>query len=734
MGGPVPEIPRGRTEEAAKALSNVTIPGLVIACIVSGLGLFIGPGLSGPLLFPWVIGYLFLALRVSYDAYVIPSPLKPFPFIVLGIVLLNFLVQVTGGVRSPLWPVYFLYAVVVAAFSPPRRAYGMVAVILSIESANLFLNGQYIAGRWHVYAASGLSLAGVSAAASHIMYRIRSEAEEAKDAVKRMEEKADAVDPLAEPAKLEALMPQSRQAANLRTARDREANFADLLDMMYLIIPVHTYVLFVKERREGTEMFVLRACRTESKGEVVPIGTALDPAAGKTGIDLCAERLKSHYLPELAGDSVPFLGYYGRDVKNSPVRSAMIIPILSEDQESVVAVLSADQVATDSFSSQTQERLKRFSAFFLEVIENSQLSLDLKTRADHFGALHAISTDLNESLKFSEIMATIIPQIKSVVPFDFCACVLKNGIEGSTHLEFIALDGYAAGSVGRTFTVEESAVVAFMFKHWKETGTTTFYTRDYGDRGKDIGLFPFRELQKPVRSLYARLLAANDDINGVFILASLRPDAFSEYDRNVLLDTLMNQVAMVANNSLLHRKIEDQAMTDGLTGLLNHRTFMGKLAEKYRELERTPRPFSILLMDIDRFKLVNDKYGHPVGDVAIKAVARVLRETIRGTDFIARHGGEEFAVGMVETDSRGAEQMAERVRSIMEKTMITRVHDGELRCTLSIGVVSFLEDTETVADLVTMADKALYHAKQSGRNRVSLYRDSLNNPAQPVQS
>ena len=196
-------------------MSKVTIPGLVIACIVSGLGLFISPGLSSPLLFPWVIGYLFLAIRVSYDAYVSPAPLKPFPFIVLGIVLLNFLVQVTGGLHSSLWPAYFLYAVVVAAFSPPLRAYGMVAVILAIESANLFLTGQYLAGRWHVYAGSGLSLAGVSAAVSHIMYRIRSDADQARDAVKRMEEKADAVDPLAEPAKLR---PSCRKAGRPPTS------------------------------------------------------------------------------------------------------------------------------------------------------------------------------------------------------------------------------------------------------------------------------------------------------------------------------------------------------------------------------------------------------------------------------------------------------------------------------------------------------------------------------------
>ncbi len=187
------------------------------------------------------------------------------------------------------------------------------------------------------------------------------------------------------------------------------------------------------------------------------------------------------------------------------------------------------------------------------------------------------------------------------------------------------------------------------------------------------------------------------------------------------------------NNSLLHKKIDDLPRTDGLTGLLNHRTFMEMLNAKYRELERTPRPFSILLMDIDKFKLVNDKYGHPIGDIAIKAVGRILQDTIRGTDFVARYGGEEFAVGMVETDRKGAELMAERVRSLMEKTMVARVSDGELKCTLSIGVVSFPEDTDDRARLVTMADEALYHAKRNGRNRVSLYRDATKEPAQPVQ-
>jgi diguanylate cyclase (GGDEF)-like protein len=269
-----------------------------------------------------------------------------------------------------------------------------------------------------------------------------------------------------------------------------------------------------------------------------------------------------------------------------------------------------------------------------------------------------------------------------------------------------------------------------MQKHWLESGNDSYYAPDYGDRGRNIGLFPFKELEKPIKSLYGRLLIAKDDCIGVFFFASLKTDAFTEYHRGPLLDTLMNQISLVAYNSLLYRRIEDLARTDGLTGLLNHRTFMEKLAEEYRRIDRDGRPFSLLIMDIDKFKDVNDTYGHPVGDIALKAVAKVLQDTGRGSDFVARYGGEEFAIGMVDTNRKGAEQTAERVRKLVEKTVAARVGGRDLILTLSIGVSSFPEDTKNTTDLVTMADNALYQAKRSGRNRVCLHRDVKN--AQPA--
>jgi diguanylate cyclase (GGDEF)-like protein len=290
-------------------------------------------------------------------------------------------------------------------------------------------------------------------------------------------------------------------------------------------------------------------------------------------------------------------------------------------------------------------------------------------------------------------------------------------------MEIACVRGYDTRYIGARFPIGQSAVISHMLKQWQDRSFAgVYYGGNLGSRGKDISLFPIKELQKPVQSLYGRPLIARSKFIGAVFLASIHPNAFSEYHRS-FLDTLLNQAAMVVDNSFLHQNMKDMARTDGLTGLLNHRTFMEKLADEYRRIGREERPFSILLMDIDRFKTVNDTYGHPVGDVAIKAVAKVLKETVRVTDFVARYGGEEFAVGMVDSKSAGAEQMAERVRRTMAKTVITTIGGRDLSITLSIGVASFPEDTRNPADLLAAADAALYQAKRSGRNRVCLRKD-----------
>ncbi len=710
-------------------MNKALLAGLVLYTLSSGLGLFLGPDPSIVLTAIWLTGYVLLALAVSYESYFSHERLNSFLFIVLGAVLLNFFVQITGGSHSSLWPAYFIFAVMVAAFAPLVQTYGTVCLILGIEASNLFHAGQWQPERWPVYAGFGASFSGLSIAIAHIMHRVRRESEELRDAHDRLIAHADALDPLAETNTLESLM--DRQTTTVSAALERESTFNGLIEMISRFVPAHSYALFLKERREYGDVFVLRAIKSESSYAVLPVGTEL---LDKTYIDVCAEQKQRQYLSDISGMGTPLsnLGYYRHDARSVPVKTFLAVPVVHD--ENTIGVIAMDNLEAGAFSLEDQDILGYFETFFIQIIEKIQLSLNLKTRADHFRILHEISSDLNSSLKFGEIMDRVIPRIQQLVPFDFCACVLKTEEEGEPFLQFIALHGYDAGLINTAFPLEDSAIATSMLKHWQDGGVISHYARDLGDRGRDLGLFPFKELQKPLKSLYGRLLTAKDDCIGAFFLASLKTDAFTDYHRGYLLDTLMNQISMVAYNSLLYRRIEDLARTDGLTGLLNHRTFMEKLSEEYRRIDRDMRPFSVLIMDIDKFKDVNDTYGHPVGDIALKAVAKSLMDTGRGSDFVARYGGEEFAIGMVDTNSKGAEQMAERVRKLVERTVAARVGGKDLKVTLSIGVSSFPEDTMNKADLVTLADNALYQAKRSGRNRVCLHRnvkDAEPAPAKP---
>ncbi|MEL6544445.1 MAG: GGDEF domain-containing protein, partial [Myxococcota bacterium] len=156
--------------------------------------------------------------------------------------------------------------------------------------------------------------------------------------------------------------------------------------------------------------------------------------------------------------------------------------------------------------------------------------------------------------------------------------------------------------------------------------------------------------------------------------------------------------------------------TDGLTGLTNHRQFQLAFDEMLARSQRYGRKMSLILTDIDHFKSINDTYGHPVGDLVLKRVARLLEEGARKTDVVARYGGEEFAVLMEETDTDDAYSIAERIReSIQAETF--RSENGSFQCTLSLGVTTYPEDGATKAEIIERADQNLYEAKHGGRNR-----------------
>ena len=164
--------------------------------------------------------------------------------------------------------------------------------------------------------------------------------------------------------------------------------------------------------------------------------------------------------------------------------------------------------------------------------------------------------------------------------------------------------------------------------------------------------------------------------------------------------------------------LRDLAMTDALTGIPNRRHFEMSMASRIAEFAGYGRDFGLLIADIDRFKTLNDRYGHAAGDVALRTVAQTMLASSRASDDIARFGGEEFALTIVEIDEAGFRVIAERMRAMVARSSI-RADDHDLQVTISIGGAVALAG-DTAETIFLRADAALYRAKESGRNRVEL--------------
>ena len=166
-------------------------------------------------------------------------------------------------------------------------------------------------------------------------------------------------------------------------------------------------------------------------------------------------------------------------------------------------------------------------------------------------------------------------------------------------------------------------------------------------------------------------------------------------------------------------QLRQLATHDELTGIINRREFQRALDEEWRRSERFKHPFALVLADLDHFKLINDTHGHQVGDEVLKHVASLLAGQVRTVDRVARHGGEEFAVLMVETDRKAAVAAMQRLYALLAETpCVIPGKNLTIPVTLSAGVAAMPSDASSPAELIAKADKALYAAKKAGRNRI----------------
>lgn len=216
-------------------------------------------------------------------------------------------------------------------------------------------------------------------------------------------------------------------------------------------------------------------------------------------------------------------------------------------------------------------------------------------------------------------------------------------------------------------------------------------------------------------------LKAKDTVNGLIVADNIFTKKSISEEEIKFFTMLANQAGLAIENSQLYEMMVHKSHTDPVTGLWNHGFFQEKLGETVQESRANDFPVSLAIIDLDNFKKLNDTYGHQHGDVILREVARLFKESSRDIDYVCRYGGEEFALILPYTSKQQSYEIAERLRNKVEQHRFPGTGaDSTLNVTVSIGLSTIPDDTTSKQELFVQADKAMYIAKFSGKNKTCL--------------
>ena len=335
------------------------------------------------------------------------------------------------------------------------------------------------------------------------------------------------------------------------------------------------------------------------------------------------------------------------------------------------------------------------------AIENARLFQKEQRRARHLALLNELGQKAAAVLDPQELLSNIGRQIHDAFGFEFVR--LEAVDREQKELVVQAQEGYGSEVLGRRSKLGEGlAGVA------AESGEPVLANRVSDDQC-------YIALDTRVASALSLPLKFRGETLGVLSVESRRANGFSPQD-SVTLRMLADQLAIALHNARAYQVAQEQAITDGLTGLKTHRYFREALEAEWRRAARSGQPLSVIMMDLDDFKLVNDRHGHVEGDKVLHTVARLLETRLRQSSVAARYGGDEFVLLMPDAGEEQAENLAERLRSRLVSDPYLSGHS----LTASFGIATFPLHGATPEEILRIADSGMYLAKHARGDQIRL--------------
>ncbi len=382
------------------------------------------------------------------------------------------------------------------------------------------------------------------------------------------------------------------------------------------------------------------------------------------------------------------------------------------DEGRLIGLLACDKADEAPFSADEAEALEALARALVTHAQRAAYLIRLQEASLRTNKLYEATRSLASSLDREDLLARFGPLLASVLPQDSWALAWFE--EEGGLLSRLASAGYAASATPGLALQHNGALAGVL----QQADAAVIFNGE----ASTIPVALNEGLAKPAQHFLLVPLRLGGRLAGVLKL-DRRLAPFEEDERESAL-VFGRQAAITLENARLYSLHQRLATTDGLTGLYNHRYFQERLASELAQAQRTGKPLSLALTDIDFFKKFNDTFGHQEGDVVLRKVSQLLRDHVRaGQDIVCRYGGEEFVVILPDCDIVEARQVMDALRAHCGSNLIGGSGPEARAITMSIGLSSYPQGAKEQKELIHVADEALYKAKKSGRDQVCSYKD-----------
>ncbi|GEM_PF-984218 len=495
------------------------------------------------------------------------------------------------------------------------------------------------------------------------------------------------------------------------------------LSILCELVPNHSIVLYMK-MDDG--LYAIADFISKSK-DYIDRGQRLSFRGGYLGWVL---KTRTQVLITSIKNVRKNLIYYN---KNVPIKALLATPLYfkvdrekSEGVESIFGMLVVDSFQQDAFGDKEKLIVSLISDRIVEIIDRFLLSEKVYLSSQELNSFYDFTQKLNSTSDVDVILDHIIDTLTRLFEADFVGISLVDKGGGYSNLKRVS-DGMKEYLEDKEIPHDDTLIgfVAESGKHFHfdDISARSQYRSVFGKEIdfalgmkniKSVLIYPFHETYQDVDNV-------GQDVLGSVVIGRRTKNPFNEGEIS-LAKIICRESAKSMTSSLNFQKVKELAIRDGLTGLYNHRHFQEMLSYTIVHSDRYSAQASLLMIDVDDLKVINDTYGHQAGDTVLSSIGDILSETLRKVDIPARYGGDEFAVILPNTNKTGSIAVAEKIRSRLKKVTL-RPDSRELQVTFSIGIATYPQCAASKELLIEKTDRALYESKNNGKNKITHYED-----------